>query len=83
MYLVTLLAWKIARNPGERIYPWLLVHAKAASAVICLGLFALQEQYLLYLANFIVDGAIALFVWRLCLVPAKAGETAGRTAPDR
>jgi hypothetical protein len=84
MYLVTLLAWKIARDPGERIYPLLLVHAKAASAVICLGLFALQAHYLLYLANFIVDGAIALFVWRLCLAPANAGDAVGRTAaPDR
>ena len=80
MYLVTLLAWKTARAPGERVYPLLLVHAKAASAVICLGLFALQGHYLLYLANFVVDGAIALFVWSLCLAPAKAGETTGLTA---
>jgi hypothetical protein len=49
------------------VFPWLLVQAKAASAVVCLGLFVLQEQYLLYLANFVVDGAIALFVWWLCL----------------
>jgi hypothetical protein len=72
MYLVTVLAWKIARHPGERVYPSLLVHAKAASAVICLGLFAFQEQYLLYLVNFVVDGGIALAVWWLCLRPAKA-----------
>ncbi len=67
MYLVTLLAWKIARHPEDRSWPTLLVHAKAASAVVCLGLFALQDQYLLYLANFIVDGAIALLVGMLCL----------------
>jgi hypothetical protein len=67
MYVVTLLAWKIARQPGERTWPTLLVHAKAASAVVCLGLFALQELYLLYLANFVVDGAIALLVGMLCL----------------
>ena len=45
----------------------MLANAKAASALVCLGLFALQEQYLLYLANFVVDGAIALSVWWLCL----------------
>jgi hypothetical protein len=56
------------------------VHAKAASAVICLGLFALQGHYLLYLANFVVDGAIALFVWRLCLAPARVDKTAARAA---
>jgi len=59
-----------------RTYPWVLVQAKAASALVCLGLFALQEQYLLYLANFVVDGAIALVVWWLCLRPA------GRAAPE-
>jgi hypothetical protein len=67
MYLVTLLAWEMARHPDVRVFPWLLVQAKAASAVVCFGLFVLQEQYLLYLANFVVDGAIALFVWWLCL----------------
>ncbi len=78
MYVVTLLAWKIARNPKERVYPTLLVHAKAASAIVCLALFALQEQYLLYLANFVVDGAIALLVWGICLRPARSGVAAGR-----
>ena len=67
MYVVTLLAWQIARHPGVRAYPWVLANAKAASAVVCIALFALQEQYLLYLANFVVDGAIAVFVWWLCL----------------
>ncbi|MBN1322140.1 MAG: hypothetical protein JXA87_15010 [Thermoleophilia bacterium] len=73
MYVVTLLAWKLARHPEERIYPWLLVHGKAASAVVCIGLFVLQEQYLLYLANFVVDGAIALVLWWLCLRSAPRG----------
>ncbi len=82
MYAVTLLAWKLARHPGERVYPSLLVHAKAASAVVCLGLFAIQGHYLLYLANFVVDGAIAAFVWWLCLRRrAAAGGRAGAVAP--
>ncbi len=79
MYVVTLLAWQTARHPWVRWFPWMLVHAKAASALICLGLFALQEQYLLYLANFVVDGAIAVTVWSLCLRPASGAAA----APDR
>lgn len=71
MYVVTLLAWQMARRPEERVFPWLLVHAKAASVVVCLGLFALQEQYLLYLVNAVVDGALALLVWWLCLRPVR------------
>jgi hypothetical protein len=67
MYVVTVLAWQMARHPQERAWPWVLVQAKAASSLVCIALFALQEQYLLYLANFVVDGAIAAFVWWLCL----------------
>jgi hypothetical protein len=67
MYIVVLLAWQTARHPDIRAYPWLLVQAKGASAVLSLGLFALQDHYLIYLANFVVDGAIALAVWWLCL----------------
>lgn len=67
MYVVALLAWMMARRPSERVYPWLLVHAKAASSLLSLALFAIDERYLIYLANFAVDGAIALLVWWLCL----------------
>jgi hypothetical protein len=70
MYVVTVLAWQLWRHPGERIYAWCLVQAKAASAVVCLGLFAVQEHYLVYLANFVVDAAIAAVVSWLCLRPA-------------
>lgn len=69
MYVVTVLAVQMARHPEERIYPWVLVNAKAASALACLGLFSLQAQYLIYLVNFGVDGAIAVFVWWLWLHP--------------
>lgn len=71
MYVVTLLAWQMARHPQERIYPWVLVQAKAASALLCMGLFALQGHYLIYLVNFVVDAAIATFVWWLCLQPKR------------
>jgi hypothetical protein len=67
MYVVTLLAWMMARRPAERVYPWLLVNAKVASSLLSLLLFAIDGRYLIYLANFAVDGAIALFVALLCL----------------
>ena len=62
MYLVTLLAVQMARYPDSRIFSRLLWQAKAASSILSLGLFVFQERYLLYLANFAVDGAIALYV---------------------
>jgi hypothetical protein len=85
MYVVTLLAWQTARHSQVCWFPWMLVHAKAASALICLGLFALQEQYLIYLANFVVDGAIAVAVWWLCLRPSSGGADASERAeaPER
>ena len=67
MYVVTLLSWMMARRPRERVFPWLLVNAKAASSLLSLALFVIDDQYLIYLANFAVDGVISLFVWWLCL----------------
>lgn len=67
MYVVTVLAWMMSRRPAERVYPWLLVHAKAASSLLSLLLFAVDDRYLIYLANFAVDGAIAIIVAILCL----------------
>lgn len=80
MYVVTVLAWQMARHPAVRAYPWVLVQAKAASALLCIALFALQEQYLIYLANFVVDGAIAAFVWWVALRPGPEAERAASEA---
>ncbi len=76
MYVVTVLAWQMARHPDVRAYPWVLVQAKAASALVCIVLFAAQAHYLVYLANFAVDGAIAVFVWGLALRQAPRNEPA-------
>ena len=62
MYIVTLLAFLMYRNPGNRIYPFLLAQAKLVSSFLSLALFCLQDHYLIYLANFLVDGAIGFFV---------------------
>jgi hypothetical protein len=65
MYLVALLAWSMFRQPGNRTFPLLLVQAKSASSLISLGFFLLHRPFLVYLANFVVDGLIALGVWLL------------------
>jgi hypothetical protein len=62
MYLVTVLAFLMFQNPENRIFPLLLTHAKIASSVLSLGFFLLHEHYLIYLANFIVDGFIGMVV---------------------
>lgn len=62
MYLVTLLAFLMFKNPGDFRYPQLLVHAKWASAILSLAFFLIHAHYLIYLVNFVVDGLIGLVV---------------------
>lgn len=68
MYLVSVLAWLMFKRPGERAYPFLLAHGKTATSLLSLGLFVFHEPYLLYLANFLVDGLIGtgvlLLFWK-------------------
>jgi hypothetical protein len=65
MYLVTLLAFLMFRHPENRSFPLLLVNAKMASSVLSLAFFLLQAHYLIYLANFVVDGLIGIVVLKL------------------
>lgn len=90
MYVVTVLAVQMARHPRVTSYPWVLVQAKAASAIVCLVLFVTQDQYLVYVANAAVDGAIALLVWALAVrgsarddVPVTGAGAVKVTAPAR
>jgi hypothetical protein len=62
MYLVTLLAGWMFASPQNPTLPVLLINAKAASALLSLGLFAFRQPALIYLANGVVDGSIALGV---------------------
>lgn len=80
MYLVTVLATLMARHPEDRAYATLLVHAKAASSLLSLVLFAAHAHYLVYLTNFAVDGAIALFVYVACARPVASPRA--RRAPS-
>lgn len=67
MYLVSVLAFLMYRNPTEKIYPLLLAHGKLASSSLSLLFFFSRGQYLIYLANFIIDallGLLALYLYR-------------------
>ena len=67
MYVVTLLAGWMYLRPKNDTLPVLLINAKAASALMSFGLFATREPAMIYLANGIVDGLIALGVLVLYL----------------
>lgn len=56
MYLVAVLAYFMYRQPGNRFFPLLLVHAKWASAFLSLYFFFNHSPYLIYLTNFFIDG---------------------------
>ncbi len=62
MYLVTLLAYLMFRHPGNPTFSFLLANAKLASSLLSLALFLFQDHYLIYLANFVVDGLIGITV---------------------
>ncbi len=67
MYIVTVLAVMMYRFPGSKSFPILLVNAKLASSIMSFGLFLFHSRYLVYLANFIVDGLIGVLVLVLYL----------------
>ena len=58
MYLVTVLAFLMYRHPENKYFPQLLAHAKIASSLLSLAFFLLHAHYLIYLANFVIDGFI-------------------------
>jgi len=62
MYVVTLLAFLMFKHPENRQFPFLLANAKLASSVLSLALFLFDAHYLIYLANFVVDGLIGIVV---------------------
>ena len=67
MYVVTFLAFMMFRHPDNRSFPLLLANAKLASSVLSMALFLLQAHYLIYLANFAVDGTIGIVVLTMYL----------------
>ena len=72
MYLVTLLAWLMARHPENRFFPMLLMNAKFASSFLSIAFFMFHHQYLIYVTNGVVDGCIGVFVLILSQTTRKA-----------
>ena len=60
MYLVALLAYLMYRYPEQNIYPFLLSQGKLASSIISIYLFLMHQPYLIYFANFVIDGLIGI-----------------------
>jgi hypothetical protein len=60
MYLAALLAFLMWRHPENRHFPLLLAHGKIASSLLSIFLFAIRWPYLIFLANFVVDGLIGI-----------------------
>jgi len=63
MYMVSLLAWLMFRYPDNKTFPLLLAQGKLVTSLLSLGFFLAHRPYLIYLANFCVDGLIAAGVW--------------------
>ena len=63
MFLVSLLAWLMFRHPKNRTFPLLLAQGKSATSLLSLVFFIVHRPFLIYLANFFVDGLIAVGVW--------------------
>jgi hypothetical protein len=73
MYLVTLLAGLMAKHPENRFFPMLLIQGKCASSVLSFAFFAFHGPFLIYAANGVIDGSIALTVWILFRHTRKQG----------
>jgi len=78
MYIVTVLAWRMFRSPGERVYARILGQAKLASAVLSFLLFALQSPWLVYLVNGVVDAALGVVVLAMSARAGRAAEEVRR-----
>ena len=74
MYLVALIAYLMYRNPEFRVYPFLLMNGKFATAILSMGLFLAVQPLLIYLANSVIDGSIGLLAM-IMYRRAKKGRT--------
>lgn len=74
MYLVTVIASMMYRLPRNRFFPIMLIHAKLASSAISISLFLFQARYLIYAANFLIDGTIGSVVLVLYITMERNGK---------
>src|SRR5437773_1143329 len=82
MVLVTLLAAQIARDPRGRAHLMpLLAAGKATSSLTCAGYFVLSMPAFIYLANALVDGALAAIALGARACARRLGHLSPRAAP--
>jgi hypothetical protein len=62
MYLVAALAFLMYRHPSNKFFPLLLINGKMTTALVSIILYVTGGHYLTYIANAVVDGAIALLL---------------------
>jgi hypothetical protein len=62
MYLVSLLSFLMFSHPENIYFPFLLMNGKLGSSVLSFYFFIFHNQYLIFLANGIIDGLIGLMV---------------------
>jgi hypothetical protein len=65
MYTVSFISYRMFKQPENPSYLLILANAKTASSVLSLFLIFSDHFYLIYLANFITDGAIGLAAFYL------------------
>jgi hypothetical protein len=65
MYLVSMLAFMMYKNPGNSSFPLLLISAKSASSIVSILFVIVHGHSLIYIVNAITDGSIALVVFLL------------------
>ncbi len=73
MYVVTIIAWLMYRQPQNRILPVLLMNAKLGSSLLSFIAFFAVGHSLIYLVNGIVDGLIGSGIFLMYLQQGRAG----------
>jgi hypothetical protein len=63
MYVVTLCAILMYRQPDNAVIPLLLMNGKFASSLLSLMFFLFDARLLIYIVNGLVDGCIAIMVF--------------------
>jgi hypothetical protein len=65
MYLVSMLAFMMYKNPGNSLLPVLLINGKSASSIVSILFIIVHGAALIYIVNAITDGSIAVGVFLL------------------
>ncbi len=56
LYIITVLAFLMSRNPESRHYPVLLANGAFAVSILSISMFLIHKPYLIYIVSMIVNG---------------------------